>query len=497
MPLESLSLLLLAIIFVLCVIYIIFVIFKKNSVRLSQLSYQNRLLKALRSLDMTALSTTEPIPLCQAVVDVVNKELGYFYASVALIDEKTNLVRRVAVTTNPQMAEVLKILPVAYREQTIPLTMKDNLIIKAINEKKSFHTNNMHDIQIGILTPETSRHIQVSLNLKSLFVYPIFVKNKVTGVMSYGTTIGKEKFSSFEFDIMEEFTKDVARVLENAWLYLNLRETSHELQRANEKLRQLDHLKDDFVSVASHELRTPMTAIRSYAWMALHRSDVPLSKTMEKYIARILISTERLINLVNDMLNVSRIESGRIEINPEPVDLLSLAKDIADELYFSKSPEKKVEFVVLEKPIPKVLADPDKLRQIFLNLVGNSLKFTPTGGEIVFDFFTDGKVVETSVSDNGVGMSKEDLSKLFSKFGRLDNSYTAAATSGGTGLGLYISKNLVELMHGKIWADSEGLSKGAKFTVSLPVATAEILKNIESYKVKSKGEVKGLEPVAI
>ncbi|EKE03427.1 MAG: Sensor protein, partial [uncultured bacterium] len=236
--------------------------------------------------------------------------------------------------------------------------------------------------------------------------------------MSYGTTIGKEKFSSFEFDIMEEFTKDVARVLENAWLYLNLRETSHELQRANEKLRQLDHLKDDFVSVASHELRTPMTAIRSYAWMALHRSDVPLSKTMEKYIARILISTERLINLVNDMLNVSRIESGRIEINPEPVDLLSLAKDIADELYFSKSPEKKVEFVVLEKPIPKVLADPDKLRQIFLNLVGNSLKFTPTGGKIVFDFFTDGKVVETSVSDNGVGMSKEDLSKLFSKFGR-------------------------------------------------------------------------------
>ena len=355
----------------------------------------------------------------------------------------------------------------------------------------------MHDIQIGILTPETSRHIQVSLNLKSLFVYPIFVKNKVTGVMSYGTTIGKEKFSSFEFDIMEEFTKDVASVLENAWLYLNLRETSHELQRANEKLRQLDHLKDDFVSVASHELRTPMTAIRSYAWMALHRSDVPLSKTLEKYIARILISTERLINLVNDMLNVSRIESGRIEINPEPVDLLSLAHDIIDELYYSRSPAKKAEFAVLEKPIPKVLADPDKLRQVLLNLVGNSLKFTPNGGKIIFDFFTDGKVVETSVIDSGVGMSRDDLSKLFSKFGRLDNSYTAAATSGGTGLGLYISKKLVELMHGKIRANSEGLNKGSTFTVLLPVATADNMKNIDTYRVKPKGEAKGLESVAI
>ncbi|MDD5147687.1 MAG: HAMP domain-containing sensor histidine kinase, partial [Candidatus Daviesbacteria bacterium] len=237
--------------------------------------------------------------------------------------------------------------------------------------------------------------------------------------------------------------KLTALTLDNIKVNQELHRALNLLEEANRKLKALDKTKDDFVSVTSHELRTPMAAIRSYAWMALHRSDIPLSKTLEKYLVRVLISTERLINLVNDMLNISRIESGRIEISPEPIDILSLIRDIVDEVYYSKSEEKNIQFVVSENKVPKAFADPEKLRQVFLNLVGNSLKFTPNGGKISFDFFSDGKTVEISVSDTGIGISREDLSKLFHKFGRLDTSYTAAATSGGTGLGLYISKNLV------------------------------------------------------
>ncbi|MDO8573659.1 MAG: HAMP domain-containing sensor histidine kinase, partial [Candidatus Daviesbacteria bacterium] len=137
---------------------------------------------------------------------------------------------------------------------------------------------------------------------------------------------------------------------------------------------------------------------------------------------------------------------------------------------YSKSQEKNIQFVVSEKQISKALADPEKLREVFLNLVGNSLKFTPNGGKITFNFISDGKTVDISVSDTGVGISKEDMGKLFRKFSRLDNSYTAAATSGGTGLGLYISKSLVELMHGRTKVYSEGLNKGTTFSVSLPVA---------------------------
>lgn len=239
---------------------------------------------------------------------------------------------------------------------------------------------------------------------------------------------------------------------------------------ANAKLQELDKVKDEFVSITSHELRTPMTAIRSYAWMALHRSDTPLSKTMEKYLVRVLISTERMINLVNDMLNISRIESGRVEISPEQVDMISLCRDIVDEVYYSKSTVKDIQITLLEEKLPKVFADPEKLRQVLINVVGNAVKFSPHGGKVTIGFFTDGKTVETYVKDQGPGITKEDLGRLFQKFGRLDNTYTDAATVPGSGLGLFISKSLIELMRGRIWASSEGLGKGATFTIAMPVA---------------------------
>lgn len=260
-----------------------------------------------------------------------------------------------------------------------------------------------------------------------------------------------------------------------------------------------EDLKDNFVSVVVHELRTPITAIRSYAWMALHKSDAPLPEKLEKYLVRIFISSERLINLVNDMLNISRIESQRIEIKPEPVDMISLCKDIIDEVYYSKSTEKQVQMILEEQKIPKAFADPEKLREILMNLVGNALKFTPFGKKITISYFTDGKVLETFVKDEGTGISKDDLGKLFKKFARLDNSYSMVATSGGTGLGLYISKSLIELMGGRIWATSEGLNKGSTFAFSLPVATGEVIKNADKYTVKPPPgfEAKPLEPTAI
>ncbi len=270
--------------------------------------------------------------------------------------------------------------------------------------------------------------------------------------------------------------------IQKSQLSKNLMDSNEKLKKANLKLQELNLLKEDFVSVASHELRTPMAAIRSYAWMALNKSDVSLSDKLKKYLVRILISTERLINLVNDLLNVSRIEAGKIEINPEPVNLIPLTKDVMDEVYYSKSLEKQVHLVVAENPTPKVFADPEKLREVMLNLIGNAVKFTPPGGTITVDFFSDGNNVETTIKDTGLGFMKEDLSRIFQKFGKLDNSYVSISTSGGTGLGLYISKNLIDLMHGKIWASSEGLGKGSTFTFSLPVAS---------------GETKPLEPVAI
>lgn len=333
-------------------------------------------------------------------------------------------------------------------------------------------------------------------NIHSLLILPIQQLKQLTGVLVLASSKQADKIDAEEI----EFTGMIARLIDLAFRLQDTESSSikntQRVYRMNAQLHQLDKLKDDFVSVASHELRTPMTAIRSYVWMALHRSDIPLSQKLERYLYRTLVSTERLIKLVNDMLNVSRIESGSIEINPKPFNVVELVSEVMEEVK-AEADEKRLQLIVLEHKVPAVFADPDKVHQILLNLIGNSLKFDYPGGQIMVDFFTEGKVVEISIKDTGTGVSKEDMSKLFYKFSRLDNSYTAISVPGGTGLGLYISKSLVELMHGKIWVNSEGVGHGATFTFSLPIATQETISHRSDYQVKVQGQVKQLEPAAI
>lgn len=334
--------------------------------------------------------------------------------------------------------------------------------------------------------------------IHSLIMLPIQHKRQIAGVLVLASNRAAENVNPEEIEFSQMLTKliDLAYRLEDT--ETSLTTITQQVYQMNSRLHQLDKLKDDFVSVASHELRTPMTAIRSYSWMALHRSDIPLSQKIQRYLYRVLVSTERLINLVNDMLNLSRIEAGRIEVVPKAFNIVELIKDIIEDVT-PKASEKRLQITLLEHNVPPVFADPDKVREILLNLIGNSLKFVYPGGLITVDFFSDGKMVEVSVKDNGAGISKEDLAKLFHKFSRLENSYTAMSSSGGTGLGLFISKNLIELMHGRIWANSEGVDKGSTFTFSLPVATKEMVDNQEKYKVMPKDgmEAKPLEPVAI
>lgn len=331
--------------------------------------------------------------------------------------------------------------------------------------------------------------------------------DKTVGILVLGEKASGDIFSQEDLNVLEILGPELAIAIQNAQSYDKIKKfniiLSEEVKRAtanlettNKRLKELDNLKDDFVSVASHELRTPMTSIRSYAWMALYKSDVVVSAKLKKYLERIFISTERLINLVNDLLNISRIESGRIEIKPEPIKLIPFCKEVVEEIR-PKAEERNLQVFVMENQIPEVFADYEKLRQIMLNLIGNSLKFTPAGGKITISFFADGNRVETSIEDTGIGIGKEDLSRLFAKFGRLDNSYTATVSSGGTGLGLFICKSLVELMQGRIWAVSEGEGRGSTFTFSLPVATLEQVKDVDKFRIRSTGEIKGLEPVAL
>jgi len=319
-------------------------------------------------------------------------------------------------------------------------------------------------------------------------VIPLIVRKELIGGLVLGEKSSGEIYSSEDVELLKIVAPEVAVAVRNALSYEEIKKfnitleqevkkATQRLRKANIRLKELDQLKDEFVSIASHELRTPMTAIKSYLWMAINKSPQKLQEPLKKYLDISYKSTERLIHLVNDMLTVSRIERNKIEIKKEPVNVIDVLSMVYEELKITAT-EKKINFVFeFEKGEKYIInADKDKIREVFQNLVGNALKFTPEGGKIELYGREKGKNIEISVSDTGPGILKEDQSKLFQKFSKIDYSYSSHPNQPGTGLGLYISKQIVSLHLGDIHVESDA-GKGSIFTVTLPLLVADALKN--------------------
>jgi len=253
----------------------------------------------------------------------------------------------------------------------------------------------------------------------------------------------------------------------NATLQEEIKVATGELRAANDKLKKLDQLKDEFISIASYDLRSPLATIKGFVWMAV--SDIgDSSPKAKKHLEVALESTERGISLVNDMLDVSRIEAGRIELSAVKIDLTKMANEVQEESKVMAG-SKNISISVESKNSLFAMGDADRIHQVFANLVGNAIKFTSEGGKIDISLEIKDKFIEISVKDTGIGISQDDINKLFVKFGRLGNTSLKVPVVTGTGLGLYICKNIVELSGGKIWVTSEP-GKGSIFTFSLPKA---------------------------
>lgn len=231
----------------------------------------------------------------------------------------------------------------------------------------------------------------------------------------------------------------------------------------------LERSKDEFFSIASHELRTPLTAIRGNAEMIIdnYKDKIP-DKDVQEMLEDIHTGSVRLIEIVNDFLNTSRLEMGKVEFKIEPCEIKKLALQAVEELESSAS-EKQVKLEVVGEEI-KAMADNDRLHQVITNLIGNALKFSEKSVIKVNIFVNEEKMVQISVVDNGAGIPKEQQALLFRKFQQAGSSLYTRDTSKGTGLGLYISKMLVEGMKGKIWLVKSEVGKGSEFAVSLPLA---------------------------
>ncbi len=279
-----------------------------------------------------------------------------------------------------------------------------------------------------------------------------------------------EKAESEQKRTEEELKKANEKLETQAW---GLQKTNEavkllykELEALHKKLQEIDSSKSDFVSHVSHELRTPLTTMREANSQLLDGLQGPLNEKQRKFIGISQRNLDRLTRIINNLLDLGRLDAGKIKLERRSIDITTLAREAMESLRL-QAEQKQIKLEdKLPPSLPETFVDPDRIRQVFVNLIGNALKYTKEGGTIILSAQAEKDSLEVSVADTGIGIPAEYLDKIFERFERV--SKIPIPGVGGAGLGLAICKELLEMHKGRIYVESQ-VGKGSKFTFSLPI----------------------------
>jgi signal transduction histidine kinase len=431
--------------------------YKKNL----ELAERNKILTLLRKIDEIILSTVTKVDqIADQIVQCIISNSYFKTVFIYVIDEKEGVLKPLAVGLKKTSILLDDNITHIYYNGVISISQIDNPLIKATKEGKMIESIALSSFMSPPLTQETANETQKSLGIQKFIIHPFYMRNKPAGVIIFG--LGEDQISyPYWNDLIVRLPEVVSIAIDNALLY-------QQIEKDNEQLKELDRLKDEFVSVASHELRTPMTAIKSYLWMALNKSTKELDPQVKQEIEIAYGSTERLLKLVQDMLTISRIEGKRLQLQKEEFNFNEITQQAYDELKITAKEKGIVfNFNISEKPII-IIGDKEKLSEVLQNIIGNALKFTPVKGAISLSINEDEKYLTIDVVNTGSFIPQEELPKLFQKFNRLNIEATnKEGASMGTGLGLYITKQIVEMHNGTIDVTSDE-TEGTTFHVKIP-----------------------------
>jgi signal transduction histidine kinase len=334
---------------------------------------------------------------------------------------------------------------------------------RAVIDRQTIHVHDLSEVPESELRADFLRRH----GTRTVLATPLLREGMPIGVIMI-RRMEVRPFSDRQIALLETFADQAVIAIENVRLFQETQDKNRQLEVANDRLQELDRLKSDFVSNVSHELRTPLTAIKGAVDLILREVPGPLNEKQSHYLARVRSNTQHLAGLINDLLDLSKIEEGKIELQAARMSLGGLVHEVMETLK-PIAAEKPIELEVTTlEPSILVWADRDKITQMLTNLIGNAIKFTPPHGRVmVSSACNDKDWVRVSVSDTGPGIPANERERIFDKF------YQVAEIGGpkpkGTGLGLAISKTLVELHGGKIWVESEP-GRGSTFYFTLPAA---------------------------
>jgi signal transduction histidine kinase len=314
--------------------------------------------------------------------------------------------------------------------------------------------------------------------VRSFIICPVLAQEGNQGFIFVGTqnteasiTKGDQEFISILANQIGQ-TLDNARLFEKIWrsqqeLEIKVEERTRQLTVALEEVKKISKRKSDFISSVSHEIRTPLTSIKGYAAILLAGKLGALPDEIRMRLEKINRHSDELVHMVNDLLDISRIESGKVEIKKEASDLNAITDKIAD-LFSEQFKAKNISFSSkLPEDCRQVLADRSQIERVFINLVGNALKFTPQNGKIGIQANCANKIIQIDVQDTGFGIPLDAQESIFEEFYRVDNTINQEVK--GTGLGLTLVKQIIQAHGGKIWVTSK-VGEGSTFSFTLKAA---------------------------
>ncbi|MFC1598116.1 ATP-binding protein [Patescibacteria group bacterium] len=385
------------------------------------------------------------------------------------------------------------------KKKKSPSVYRKSPLIKSLLKEKEILVLDELDRRVANarVPAERKKFDKIRKDLEAIDGYvavPVATKKGVEAILILSNKLSGEPFSQRDIQLLEVIGPQMASGIEKARLYQEEKEfavtlkkevekATAELQVANGKLTELDKAKSEFMSIASHQLRTPLAGIMGYLSMIISGDYGKINKSQEPIIKDVLEATQRLIRMVNVFLNVTRIEAGRFVMNYKKVPFHEIIEDMYKELK-PTADKKNVKLIFKKEKLPEVEVDVDKIKDVALNLIDNAIKYSPEGKVTVWGEATKKSVI-FHVKDTGVGIPKEEVDNLFNKFVR--GSGIAQVDPSGAGLGLFIAKKITEGHGGKIWAESEGEGKGSTFNFEIPLkADAKAKKKTQEFKAQAK-----------
>lgn len=421
-------------------------------------------LDALHKISRLISTTLDENEIFQRINEPILAQLGFEKYLISTLDENKHLNYRVSSGFSDKEISTVQ----SHLEKNIPDLIR-------LLQKKQIISSVKKDI------PEDYSLYAKIFKVRHFVLTPILTQKEVMGIVFAGNQSDAFPFTEGDEELISILSDQISQAVNNARLFeevylsrqkleLTVQERTKQLSSALDEVNKISKMKSEFISAVSHELRTPLTSIKGYAAILMTGKLGVIPDKVKERLEKINSHSDNLIKLINNLLDIARIESGQAEMKFTQSELPPMVEIIHD-LLTPQLKEKNITFISqFEDNLPRVTMDTNQIERVFINLIGNAIKFTPEKGTIAVKIKADSKEATVSINDTGIGIKKEDVINLFNEFYRVENAINQNVK--GSGLGLSLVKKIIEAHNGEIGLTSE-VNKGTTFHFTIPIKHIE------------------------